>query len=85
MPRALRYLLFLGNRGSLLTMAAAGETTYSNIIYRKSKGSVVLNIRGLFFRPQTGSSDDDTIIALNWNEIAKHQVSPASHSKSLLW
>lgn len=63
-------------------MEAAGETTYSNIIHRKSKGSVVLNIRGLFFRPQTGSSD--TIIALNWNEIAKHQVSPASHSKSLL-
>ncbi|KAL7526771.1 hypothetical protein ACHAXR_005099 [Thalassiosira sp. AJA248-18] len=72
----------------------AAETTYASILHRKTKGSLILTDRGLFFRSDgdnngnnaAGSSTTATAarVVLPWNQVVKHQVSPTSHSKSLL-
>jgi len=55
------------------------ETTYNSIVHRKAKGSLILNSKALYFRPLSGDAHP-----LPWTSIAKHQVSPATHPKSLL-
>jgi len=65
------------------------ETNYNGIVHRKSKGSLVITDRGLFFRPENVNSNgnngnSNSRVVLPWNQVVKHQVSPASHPKSLL-
>jgi transcription initiation factor TFIIH subunit 1 len=53
---------------------------YTGILHRKTKGTLELSESGFKF----SSGDDDDAIEKPWNQTIKHQVSPASHSKSLL-
>lgn len=62
---------------------ATNETTYPSILYRKTKGSLVISDRGLFFRAE-GELNAAPRVVLPWNQLVKHQVSPATHPKSLL-
>jgi len=57
--------------------------SYSGILHRKAKGSLELSESGFNFRPDIGG-ENGTIEIIPWNRTIKHQVSPASHSKSLL-
>lgn len=61
-------------------------TTYDGVVHKKANGSLVLDTG--FFRFQTTSNGDNgtttSLVELPWNKISKHQVSPASHPKSLL-
>eukprot|EP00984_Skeletonema_dohrnii_P021239 scaffold10554_cov76-Skeletonema_dohrnii-CCMP3373.AAC.1 len=57
--------------------------SYSGILHRKAKGSLELSESGFNFRPDSGG-ENGTIEIIPWNRTIKHQVSPASHSKSLL-
>ena len=64
-------------------------SSYSGILYRKNNGAIVLSEASLNFRPEAATSgqnitNSDGAIELPWNRIIKHQVSPASHPKSLL-
>ena len=67
--------------------------SYSGILHRKTKGSLELSESGFNFRPDrsggagAGAGDEKNVAAIElipWNRTIKHQVSPASHSKSLL-
>ncbi len=58
---------------------------YSGILYRKTKGSLELSESGFTFRPdKSGGGENSVIELIPWSRTIKHQVSPASHSKSLL-
>lgn len=65
-------------------------SSYSGILYRKNNGALVLSEAGLNYRPEATATagqknnSSDGAIELPWNRIIKHQVSPASHPKSLL-
>eukprot|EP00585_Thalassiosira_rotula_P000817 CAMPEP_0196160750 /NCGR_PEP_ID=MMETSP0910-20130528/46989_1 /TAXON_ID=49265 /ORGANISM="Thalassiosira rotula, Strain GSO102" /LENGTH=748 /DNA_ID=CAMNT_0041425689 /DNA_START=1 /DNA_END=2247 /DNA_ORIENTATION=+ len=59
-------------------------TTYIGILHRKNKGSLVLTDQGLCFRPESANGSNTNGVVLPWHQVAKHQVSPASHPKSLL-
>ena len=71
------------------TMSAATDLTYNNVTHRKGTGSLILIEQGLFFQPNNttssngwdGKSDQNVI---SWQQVTKHQVSPASHPKALL-
>ena len=68
---------------------SSDNTTYGDVVHRKSKGSIVLSDLDLLFRP-----DDDDVgggdvgggdrVVLPWRRVSKHQVSPASHPRALL-
>ena len=51
-------------------------TSYGSVQYKKTEGSLVLSPESLSFQP--------TGLAIAWKDVAKHQVSPAAHSKALL-
>lgn len=57
---------------------------YSGILHRKTKGSLELSESGFNFRPDNSGENGAIIELIPWNRTIKHQVSPASHSKSLL-
>ena len=64
-------------------------SSYSGILYRKNNGVLVLSKASLNFRPEAATAGQNITngsgaIELPWNRIIKHQVSPASHPKSLL-
>lgn len=61
---------------------SAANSTYPSVVHRKRMGSLVLTDRGLFFRPEP--NNDASFKEIYWNQVLKHQVSPASHPKSLL-
>lgn len=65
---------------------ATTDTTYHGIIHNKNPGSLVLTSISLNFHPasEQQSSSANNRIVVTWDQIAKHQVSPASHPKSLL-
>lgn len=74
------------------------STSYSDVLYRKVEGELVLTDQALTFHPhQNGSSKSNNgngntngssaslaKVPFGWNVITKHQVSPASHPKHLL-
>lgn len=67
------------------TTDATTDTTYHGIIYNKNPGSLVLTSISLNFHPASEQqSSANNRIVVTWDQIAKHQVSPASHPKSLL-
>jgi len=57
-------------------------------IYKKKNGTLILTDTHLSFNsapsPTTNNEQKPLLIQLTWSEIAKHQVSPASHPKALL-
>uniref|UniRef100_A0A7S4JKW9 BSD domain-containing protein n=1 Tax=Odontella aurita TaxID=265563 RepID=A0A7S4JKW9_9STRA len=59
--------------------APAAATTYPKSRHDKSEGTIMLNATHLMFFPSSG-----TKVTVSWADIAKHQVSPASHPKCLL-
>ena len=75
---------FLYSQPPRLTMSTT-DTTYHGIIHAKNTGSLVLTSISLTFYPSADqSSSANNRIVVTWDQIAKHQVSPASHPKSLL-
>ena len=68
------------------TTATDGESF--SAIYKKKNGTLILTDTHLSFNsapsPSTNSEQKPLLIQLTWSEIAKHQVSPASHPKALL-
>ena len=73
----------------------SAPTIYEPVLHKKTGGKIVLSQGTFQFQitaPGNGdssnSNDDNTttstMVELSWNKIAKHQVSPASHPKSLL-
>ena len=68
------------------TTATDGESF--SAIYKKKNGTLILTDTHLSFNsapsPSTNSEQKPLLIQLAWSEIAKHQVSPASHPKALL-
>ncbi|KAL9189644.1 hypothetical protein ACHAXT_009319 [Thalassiosira profunda] len=63
----------------------AAETAYAGVLHRKARGSLALSDRGLAFRPDASNAAPAAArVVLPWDKVAKHQVSPATHPKSLL-
>ncbi len=65
------------------------EVAYSGIIHRNRSGSITLSDQELVFHvfnTSDGSSSRDAAnaVIVPWQQVVKHQVSPASHPKSLL-
>ena len=60
------------------------RSSYSGILYRKLKGTLELSDAGFNFRRPESGGNNGGAIEIPWNRTIKHQVSPASHSKSLL-
>lgn len=68
-----------------LTTMSGERRSYTGILHRKTKGTFELTESGFSFCPDDSSSDDvSAITEVPWNRTIKHQVSPASHPKSLL-
>jgi transcription initiation factor TFIIH subunit 1 len=65
--------------GSGFTDVDQNETVYPQVRFRKVVGSLLLSSSKLLFRATAGSETP-----FEWQRVAKHQVSPASYSKSLL-
>ena len=57
------------------------SSTYANVLYKKVQGKVALTTSDFSFVASGNSSHK---LSLSWSQIAKHQVSPASHPKALL-
>jgi len=55
------------------------SSTYEKVIHKKAEGRLVLNDDSLIFQ-----SPATTASSIYWINVMKHQVSPASHPKSLL-
>ena len=62
--------------------AGGGGTEYPSVWFKKKEGSLVVSPTQLEFHPR--NPKDGAPIAASWRTIQKHQVTPASHSKSLL-
>ena len=69
------------------------EINYSGIIHRNCSGSISLSDQSFVFRPNSNGDGSNTninhdaaddAIVIPWHQVAKHQVSPATHPKSLL-
>lgn len=60
---------------------SSDRRSYTGILHRKTKGTFELSETGFKFSNGDGGGD---AIEISWNRTIKHQVSPASHSKSLL-
>ena len=71
-----------------MSMSTATDATYDGILHRKSQGSLVLSDRGLCFRnvgdTAAVAAGGLARVVLPWQQVTKHQVSPASHPKALL-
>lgn len=55
-------------------------TTYPQVKHKQNEGNLILSSDALSFQPNTGAPPSN----IAWQSVAKHQVSPASHSKALL-
>ena len=64
-----------------MTIDSTSSSTF-NTIHRKQNGTITLSDTHLSFVNE--SNDEGSKISLTWMDIAKHQVSPASHPKALL-
>ncbi len=58
----------------------SSPTIYDPVIHKKTSGKIVLS-QGTF---RFEIPNNNTMVDLSWNKIVKHQVSPATHPKSLL-
>eukprot|EP00542_Grammatophora_oceanica_P013404 CAMPEP_0194043926 /NCGR_PEP_ID=MMETSP0009_2-20130614/15491_1 /TAXON_ID=210454 /ORGANISM="Grammatophora oceanica, Strain CCMP 410" /LENGTH=663 /DNA_ID=CAMNT_0038688319 /DNA_START=9 /DNA_END=1997 /DNA_ORIENTATION=+ len=64
-----------------MAMPANGTlTTYPSVVHKHVEGTLILSPEHLSLQP----SSESTSFAVKWSEIAKHQVSPITHSKQLL-
>jgi transcription initiation factor TFIIH subunit 1 len=65
---------------------------YDPVVHKKTEGKLILDVNSFRFQNATAQAKDDNnnnnnntfVVDLTWNKISKHQVSPASHPKSLL-
>lgn len=64
----------------------AGVSTYGPVWHKASEGKLTLTKDALIYQSSGEESDSSDRISTNvsWNKVFKHQVSPASHPKSLL-
>ena len=72
-----------------MTISSDEKVFSCNAIHRKQSGKIELNISEFRFESKLESKDaqanmNGEVVALPWCNIIKHQVSPASHPKSLL-
>ncbi|KAL3902715.1 MAG: hypothetical protein SGILL_010725, partial [Bacillariaceae sp.] len=57
------------------------------VVFKKAEGTLTFSDEGLAFQPNENNSANNNgsgAAALSWNKVSKHQVSPATHAKSLL-
>lgn len=66
------------------SITASKESTFHGVIHNKSRGALILSETGLLFRPETNGGSTTNELKLTWSQIAKHQVSPATHPKHLM-
>lgn len=64
-------------------ITSSKESTFHGVVFNKLRGSLTFSDAFLWFNPE-GSSDEIKGIKLSWDQIAKHQVSPATHPKHLM-
>eukprot|EP00533_Pseudo-nitzschia_delicatissima_P007916 CAMPEP_0116085230 /NCGR_PEP_ID=MMETSP0327-20121206/4213_1 /TAXON_ID=44447 /ORGANISM="Pseudo-nitzschia delicatissima, Strain B596" /LENGTH=661 /DNA_ID=CAMNT_0003576205 /DNA_START=234 /DNA_END=2219 /DNA_ORIENTATION=- len=57
----------------------SSPTIYDPVVHKKTSGKIVLSQASFRFE-----TSDSAMVDLSWNKVSKHQVSPASHPKSLL-
>ena len=69
----------------------SSPTIYEPVVHKKTTGKIVLRKGSFQFQIANGNSGSNengnsntAMVDLSWNKVSKHQVSPASHSKSLL-
>lgn len=64
------------------TMAMPANTTsYSHVCHKQWEGTAILSNDRFTFQPSSSGSNP---LHIAWSSVAKHQVSPAKHSKALL-
>jgi transcription initiation factor TFIIH subunit 1 len=68
------------------SMENLGATQYSNVVYKKVVGDLIVSPSNMVFRPrhQNGSSEYSEGVEIDWKDAIKHQVSPANFPKALL-
>jgi transcription initiation factor TFIIH subunit 1 len=60
-------------------MVVENTSTYESVRHKKSEGNIELDEEGFTYQPSVGSP-----LGIPWSRVSKHQVSPATHPKSLL-
>eukprot|EP00531_Pseudo-nitzschia_arenysensis_P011403 CAMPEP_0116140632 /NCGR_PEP_ID=MMETSP0329-20121206/13959_1 /TAXON_ID=697910 /ORGANISM="Pseudo-nitzschia arenysensis, Strain B593" /LENGTH=207 /DNA_ID=CAMNT_0003635775 /DNA_START=264 /DNA_END=883 /DNA_ORIENTATION=+ len=69
-------------------VSQSSPTIYDPVVHKKTSGKIVLSQATLRFETannnNNNNNNDNAMVDLSWNKIAKHQVSPANHPKSLL-
>ncbi len=69
-----------------MDISSTEVTTYPQVKHKQNEGSLILSSNAMSFQPAAAAAINGapSNSSIAWTSIAKHQVSPASHSKALL-
>lgn len=72
--------------GILSIMSASSTRTYPKATHRKVEGSLVLTDESLTFHPELNDNGGGNVdlVVIRWQDVEKHQITPASHPKCML-